>query len=1197
MQSSDDRHVSQMTYGDHACVIYGQPAEALALAAPFLSTGLRHGDCCIYITGEQPVEQVAAALESVGVDIRQEQDRGALILTQSYFKLLQTDRFDPPTMVALGRQAIDLLTAAGFSGVRLVVDMSWARMEGIRDDQIVEFETLAHELFRERCLTAICQYPRQGFAPRLIENGLRTHPLVLVGDRACMNLYHEPPDLLPDEEAAGRVDWMLARLTQTLQMQRDPAARARQHAVVAELGRMALAGTDLASLMGEAVNRVRRTLGVDYVDVLEFQPGQLTPLLRAWTRSLRDTTVAAPVFAGPRSPAAYVLKTGEPVVVRDLRVDERFADSPFLKSQGIVSGASVPMAGHGRLYGVLGAFTTVSRTFTTDDLHFLQSVGNVLAMAIGHERTERERVQLLERDRQARTAAEQTAEMLRRLQAVMDEALAHLDLSEMLNALLDRVRDALEMDTAAVLLVSQNGEWLESRAARGLEDGVERDVCIPVGRGFAGRVAQERRPLAIEDLDRAQVWSPVLRKTGIKSLLGAPLKIEDRVLGVIHVGSRHRRRFTDDEIRLLQVVADRLAMAIDHSRLYEAERRARAEAEATQARLSFLAEASAVLSGSLDYETTLQVLARLAVPRLADWCTVTILDERGAVLRKAAHADPAKEATLQELIDHHPLDLDAEHGVGKVLRTGQSEFLPEVPTALLELANHDPHLLPILRHLGVRSAIIVPLVARGHTFGAMSFLLTESKRRYTAADLALAEDLGRRAAVAVDNARLYRDAQVAEAGSRLQSSRMAALADASRILAEARLDLGAVLDTVVRRIGTLFGDFCGIYLLDDDGRRLNLAAIYHPVPETLASLSQVGRAAPLRADDVYIRQVIRDGQALRLLNATSDDLRASIAPAYHAYLDHIGSACVVLVPLRVHGTVMGMFGVARADPTTPYTAEDQILLQDVADRVALAIENARLYQKLAERERRLHDLVRHLLVAQERERRRVAYDVHDGLAQVAASTHQHLQAFAHDYPPASPQARRHLVRALDLAQQTVSEARRVIADLRPTALDDFGLGTAVRLQVDELRSEGWHVSYTEQLGAARLPVMVEAALFRVVQEALSNVRKHAGVTSVQIRLERRDGIVRLEIRDGGVGFDPETVMAKSDSGEHVGLPGMQERIALLRGTFTLSSQPGAGTQIVAEVPVSPAPWEGTADDIATLEASAVLQSGTAGDRG
>ena len=140
-------------------------------------------------------------------------------------------------------------------------------------------------------------------------------------------------------------------------------------------------------------------------------------------------------------------------------------------------------------------------------------------------------------------------------------------------------------------------------------------------------------------------------------------------------------------------------------------------------------------------------------------------------------------------------------------------------------------------------------------------------------------------------------------------------------------------------------------------------------------------------------------------------------------------------------------------------------------------------KQIAVREGRLQDLVRRLQVAQEEERRRVAYEIHDGLAQVAAAVSKHLQTFADYHAPESKSGREALGRTVELVQRTVREARRLIAGLRPTVLDDFGLATAIRLRRRTLRGEGWQVSYEEDLGDQRLASQIETALFRVAQEA------------------------------------------------------------------------------------------------------------------
>jgi PAS domain S-box-containing protein len=196
----------------------------------------------------------------------------------------------------------------------------------------------------------------------------------------------------------------------------------------------------------------------------------------------------------------------------------------------------------------------------------------------------------------------------------------------------------------------------------------------------------------------------------------------------------------------------------ERARLLIQERHARAEAEEAQQRLAFLAEASSLLASSLDYSTTLTRLARLAVPRIADWCAIDIVEEDGSIRRlKVAHADPTKEALMWEL-QRRPPKRDSQHPVSEALQTGQARLFPEVPDSLLQAVAEDSEHLRIFRELNIRSLMIVPLLARGRVLGAIT-LSAESGRRYDSKDLALAEDLARRAALAVDNARLYGAAQ------------------------------------------------------------------------------------------------------------------------------------------------------------------------------------------------------------------------------------------------------------------------------------------------------------------------------------------------------------------------------------------------------------------------------------------------------
>ncbi len=192
---------------------------------------------------------------------------------------------------------------------------------------------------------------------------------------------------------------------------------------------------------------------------------------------------------------------------------------------------------------------------------------------------EAERSRLLDEAGQARARAEAATATLERLQYITDAALAHLGLDDLLSELLQRIWTALDVDSVAILILDETGEALVTRAALGLEEEVTQGIRVPLGRGFAGRIAAERRPIVLTNIREADIASPVLRAAGMHALLGVPLLIEGRVMGVLHAGTRRQRKFSDAEIQLLQRVADRAALAIEHARLYEEAQRHAAELE------------------------------------------------------------------------------------------------------------------------------------------------------------------------------------------------------------------------------------------------------------------------------------------------------------------------------------------------------------------------------------------------------------------------------------------------------------------------------------------------------------------------------------------------------------------------------------------------------------------------------------------
>jgi PAS domain S-box-containing protein len=693
--------------------------------------------------------------------------------------------------------------------------------------------------------------------------------------------------------------------------------------------------------------------------------------------------------------------------------------------------------------------------------------------------------------------------------------------------------------------------------------------------------------------------------------------------------------------------------------------------------LRFLAESGATLASSLDYRTTLANVARLAVPTLADWCAVDVMEEDGSVERLAVeHSDPEKVALAYELQGRYPSDPNATRGIRKVLQTGEPDMMAEIPEELIDEAAVDSEHRAIMSRLGLRSYMVVPMVARGRRHGAITLVSAESGRRYEETDLRLAEELARRAALAVDNAKLYEEArrEIAERKEAQEALRQsesryrtvvkqaaegifvvdietklileanAAYRNLLGYTAQDMLGLGLTLYDVVahdrksidlylrqiqdegvhfigerrhrRKDGSLVDVEVSSSVISYGGGEA-LCVIVHDITERKRSAERLQRSLDAllglyEAGQILSSSLEREEIGSRLLEIASrvSNLTAAVVavPGEDGELriwrstgleepwsqvrsspeavearqktldtrkyqtvklrqpgDEDGPQLVSLnLPLLVRSRIIGVLEAYGPEALTERQNEETLI--SLANQGASALENARLYAELAERENRLQDLLRKLITAQEEERRKVSYEVHDGLAQTAAGAHQILQAFARQHPPDSDKGRKDLDRALKLVQQTVGEARYVIADLRPTALDDFGLAAAVRLQVEKISSQGSRVDYEEALGDERLPSEVETALFRIAQEALTNVHKHAPSARVKVTLRRLNSSVLLQVRDWGPGFEPEKVTDGGGPGERLGLSSMRERVALLGGHLEVHSKPGEGTEVVAEIP-------------------------------
>ena len=556
-------------------------------------------------------------------------------------------------------------------------------------------------------------------------------------------------------------------------------------------------------LLAELLRRTCEICAVDTATVLVADPVTGDLVARA---SVGFEDQVGQVVASGQGLAGRVAARRETLVVDEPNVLSTI--SPILPRLGIQSAAGAPMIVDGDLVGVVVLGSRTQRRFEQPDVDVLELCAERISLATEHHR-------VTSSVREQHATSSQAAARYRSLHELAAALAAAVSPQEVVDVALAHAIGAL--GASGGIVVTLDGDDLVLRGSHGLPFGVaERWSRFPVSSPVPiAECVRDARPIFAATADLLLQRYPVLAPDAGRYQTSAslPLVAAGRPIGAIGLLFTDVREFTDDERELIEAVVQQCTQSLARAQLYESER------EAT-ARLRFLADASGLLLSSLDYETTLRTLADAVVPAIADWCTVDIVTADDQVRRLAvAHVDPAKVALAQQINERYPLDRSAPGGLAAVLRTGELAHIPEITDEMFDAAVSDEELRQTLRDLGLRSSLIVPLVARGRILGALSLVMAESGRRYGPDEVALVQELARLAAVAVDNAELFRErSEVARA---LQSSLLPpVLPDVPRLQLAARYlpsgsqaDVGGDFYDVFSDVGGqwafVIGDVCG----------------------------------------------------------------------------------------------------------------------------------------------------------------------------------------------------------------------------------------------------------------------------------------------------------------------------------------------------------------------------------------------------
>jgi PAS domain S-box-containing protein len=661
-----------------------------------------------------------------------------------------------------------------------------------------------------------------------------------------------------------------------------------------------------------------------------------------------------------------------------------------------------------------------------------------------------------------------------------------------------------------------------------------------------------------------------------------------------------------------------------------------------------LAEAGAVLSSSLDYQATLESLARLVVPRLADWCAVDVVAEDGGTHRLVVeHENPGKVRWAHELQRRYPPDPDAPQGTPQVLRSGRSEFYPEITQEIIEAAARDEEHLRLLREMAFTSVIIVPLVARGKTLGAITLVSAESGRRFGEADLRVAEELARRAALAMDNAKLYEEAQKEITERRRAEEELRKGEERYRTFVEQSTE-GIWRIEFEQPIPT---DGAEDEQIDLFYRRGYLAECN----DTMAQMYGYGRAEEIvgmSMDDLlprsvpenveYLRSALRSGY--RLTDAESNEPDREGNPEY--FLNNLAGTVEDGFLIRAWGTQRDITERKRAEEAL---RESEERFRATFHQAAVGVAHVgldgrwlRVNERLSEivgypREELLGltfqditypedlemdlDYVRRLLAGEidtysvekrylrkdgslvwinltaslmrapagepvyfiaviediserkrteealgevrEAERNRIARDLHDDILQDIVYALQEIQIMQVTSENGGNAALEDTAEAL---RRSVEGLRGAIFELRLKERLGRSFVSPLEILLDlnrRMARNRYELELDVEDGFPRmLSEKASQELTRIIQEALTNARRHSEARRVEVRLWRTGDLACAEVADDGRGFDA------AQTGMGMGQHSMRHRALELGGELQVESEPGEGTRVRFHAPLS-----------------------------
>ncbi len=740
--------------------------------------------------------------------------------------------------------------------------------------------------------------------------------------------------------------------------------------------------------------------------------------------------------------------------------------------------------------------------------------------------------------------AERTREIQRRnleLEALYqadEELLQHLELDPVLQSLVDVAVDVLQADKSSLMVWDQKHERLIVRAAHGFRPETLVQMNFGPAEGSVGRVAVTGEMVVVEDAQKDEhVIKHIIEAEGIRSFMHVPITVGENVFGVFNVDYAEPRTFSPDERRLFTALAQRAGLAVENAQLYQFEQKRRRESERRRRGAESLRTILAMLNANRPLPEVLETIAQLAGELMGPETAVAIFQYNatfeGYELR-ASHHLPQVLRQLQTL---------------PIAFVGGEAFKRKEPFVVSDLTAYAEQLLPLvppdrpellaavegLQH-HFRSYLAVPLLVRNQLYGGIAFHFTD-ERTFDEEELTLAFTLCEQAALAIENARLHalehERREIAEG-----------LRDILGVLNSNR-PLPEVLDFIIAQASRVMEAEISLLYRIDYERNFMVIEGAHGLPEDVQDIG----GFPLINSPVDQLILNRQPAAGPIDHTTQRKPFPGIDPAiimrWHTHVTDRHDAFLA-IPLVVRNAVYGRLTFYYAHART-FGQEDIDQAMLFGDQAALAIENAQLRENAEQ-------------MAVMAERNRLARELHDAVTQTLFSASLIADVLPRMWERNPELGQVKLAELRELTRGALAEMRTLLLELRPATLTESSLAELLQQLAAAIIGRSRLQVAVEVDGERPLPAETQVALYRIAQEALNNVVKHAGADQVTITLLYEKACVELTVVDNGRGFDPASVGVHS-----LGLSIMRERAAKIAAEFWVESIIGAGTKICVRV--------------------------------